>query len=30
MGGGNYTQVPTILLKGKQLEVVDFKTGEYL
>ena len=30
MGGGNYTQVPTILLKGKWLEEVGFKSGEYV
>ena len=30
MGGGNYTQVPTILLKGKWLEEAGFKTGEYV
>lgn len=30
MGGGNYTQVPTILLKGKWLEEVGFQCGEYV
>ena len=30
MGGGNYTQVPTILLKGKWLEKAGFKPGEYV
>ena len=30
MGGGNYTQVPTILLKGKWLEEAGFKSGEYV
>ena len=30
MGGGNYTQVPTILLKGKWLEEAGFKPGEYV
>ena len=30
MGGGNYTQVPTILLKGKWLEEFGFKCGEYV
>lgn len=30
MGGGNYTQVPTLLLKGKWLEEVGFKAGEYV
>lgn len=28
--GGNYTQVPTLLLKGKWLEEVGFKAGEYV
>ena len=30
IGGGNYTQVPTILLKGKWLEEAGFKPGEYV
>lgn len=30
MGGGNYTPVPTILLKGKWLEQSGFKSGEYV
>lgn len=30
MCGGNYTQVPTILLKGKWLEETGFKSGEYV
>lgn len=30
MGGGNYTPVPTILLKGKWLEEAGFKCGEYV
>ena len=30
MGGGNYTSVPTILLKGKWLEEAGFKMGEYV
>jgi toxic protein SymE len=30
MGGGNYTQVPTILLKGKWLAEAGFKSGEYV
>ncbi len=30
MGGGNYTPVPTILLKGKWLEQSGFKPGEYV
>lgn len=30
MGGGNYTQVPTLLLKGKWLEEVGFQAGEYV
>ena len=29
MGGGNYTPVPTILLKGKWLKETGFKSGEY-
>lgn len=28
--GGNYTPVPTILLKGKWLEEVGFKSSEYV
>ena len=28
--GPNYTQVPTITLKGKWLENAGFKTGEYV
>lgn len=27
---GNYTPVPTILLKGKWLKEADFKSGEYV
>lgn len=27
---GNYTPVPTILLKGKWIEEVGFKSGEYV
>lgn len=30
MGGDNYTQVPTILLKGIWLEEAGFKSGEYV
>lgn len=30
MGGGNYTPMPTILLKGKWLEQSGFKPGEYV
>jgi len=30
MSGGNYTPVPTLLLKGKWLEDVGFKAGEYV
>lgn len=30
MGGGNYTSVTTILLKGKWLEEVGFQMGEYV
>ncbi len=30
MGGGNYTPVPTLLLKCKWLEEVGFKAGEYV
>lgn len=30
LGGGNYTPVPTILLKGKWLEQSGFKPGEYV
>jgi len=30
MGGGNYTHVPTILIKGKWLEEAGFKCGEYV
>ena len=30
MGGGNYTSVPTILLKGKWIEEAGFKIGEYV
>ncbi len=30
MGGGNYTSVPTILLKGKWLEEAGFHIGEYV
>jgi len=30
MGGGNYTHVPTILIKGKWLEEGGFKCGKYV
>jgi len=30
MGGGNYTPVSTILIKGKWLEEAGFKIGDYL
>ena len=30
MSGGNYTSVPTILLKGKWFEEVGFQMGEYV
>lgn len=30
MSGGNYTSVPTILLKGKWLEEANFHIGEYV
>lgn len=30
MGGGNYTSVPTILLKGKWLEEAGFNMGKYV
>lgn len=30
MGGGNYTSVPTILLKGKWLVEAGFNMGEYV
>lgn len=30
MGSGNYTQVPALLLKGKWLEEVGFKAGDYV
>lgn len=30
MGGGNYTQVPTLLLKGKWLVEVGFNAGDYV
>ena len=30
MGGGNYTTMPTILLKGKWLEEAGFKSDEYV
>lgn len=30
MGGGNYTQVPTVVLKGQWLKAVSFEIGDYL
>lgn len=30
MGGGNYTQVPTIVLKGQWLKAAGFKAGDYV
>ena len=30
MGGGNYTQVPTIILKGQCLRTAGFEVGEYV
>ncbi len=30
MGGGNYTQVLTIILKGKWLDYAGFNIGEYV
>lgn len=30
MGGGNYTQVPTIILKGQWLKTAEFEAGEYV
>ena len=30
MGGGNYTQVPTIILKGQWLKNAGFTAGEYV
>lgn len=30
MGGGNYTQVPTIILKGQWLKTAGFEVGEYV
>lgn len=30
MGGGNYTQVPTIVLKGQWLKAAGFEIGDYL
>jgi hypothetical protein len=30
MGGGNYTQVPAIILKGQWLREAGFAAGEYL
>lgn len=30
MGGGNFTQVPTIVLKGQWLKAAGFEAGEYV
>ena len=30
MGGGSYTQVPTLLLKGKWMEEAGFRFGDYV
>jgi antitoxin component of MazEF toxin-antitoxin module len=30
MGGGNYTQVPALLLKGKWMEEAGFRFGDYV
>ena len=30
MGGGNYTQVPTIILKGQWLKTAGFEAGDYV
>ena len=30
MGGGKYTQVPTIILKGQWLKTAGFEAGEYV
>lgn len=30
MGGGNYTQVPTVVLKGQWLKAAGFEIGDYL
>lgn len=30
IGGGNYSQVPTVILKGKWLKDAGFKCGKYL
>lgn len=30
MGGENYTQVPTIILKGQWLKTAGFEAGEYV
>ena len=30
MSGGNYTQVPTIILKGQWLKTAGFAAGEYV
>lgn len=30
IGGGNYTQVPTVVLKGQWLKAAGFEAGEYV
>lgn len=30
MSGGNYTQVPTIILKGQWLKTAGFEAGDYV
>ncbi len=30
MGGGNYTLVPTIILKGQWLKTAGFEAGDYV
>lgn len=30
MGGGNYTKVPTIILKGQWLKTANFEAGDYV
>lgn len=30
MGGGNYTQVPTIILKGQWLKTAGIVAGDYV
>lgn len=30
IGGGNYTQVPTVVIKGQWLKAAGFEAGEYV